>query len=176
MSTFLIKSATSQSSSYPIVLTRLGGPRSRPNPNLKFVEVPGIEPATSWSDMLTTRPTRRSTSWNMLANYRIRFVTQYITYLNICLLHYQPMTDCCRFEILVAWGSSNKSRIDSLIGMCLLAGPDLWRIMLLKITMVFTWPLLSLCKISSPFRENNNMVISFPHLHAVGRNAVNFVP
>ena len=32
MSTFLIRSATSQSSSYPIVLTRLGGPRSRPNP------------------------------------------------------------------------------------------------------------------------------------------------
>ena len=35
MSTFLIRSATSQSSSYPIVLTRLGGPRSRPNPHLK---------------------------------------------------------------------------------------------------------------------------------------------
>ena len=31
MSTFLIRYATSQSSSYPIVLTRLGGPRSRPN-------------------------------------------------------------------------------------------------------------------------------------------------
>ena len=49
MSTFLNKSATSPSSSYPIVLTRLGGSRSRPNPYLKFVEVPGIEPATSWS-------------------------------------------------------------------------------------------------------------------------------
>ena len=47
MSTFLIRSATSQSNSYPIVLTRLGGPRFRPNPHLKFVEVPGIEPATS---------------------------------------------------------------------------------------------------------------------------------
>ena len=46
MSTFLIRSATSPSSSYPIVLTRLGGPRSRPNPQLKFVEVPGIEPKT----------------------------------------------------------------------------------------------------------------------------------
>ena len=33
MSTFLIRSASSQSSSYPIVLTRLGGPRSRPNPH-----------------------------------------------------------------------------------------------------------------------------------------------
>ena len=33
MSTFLIRSATSQSSSYPIVLTRLGGPWSRPNPH-----------------------------------------------------------------------------------------------------------------------------------------------
>ena len=42
MSTFLIRSATSQSSSYPIVLTRLGGPRSRPKSHLKFVEVPGI--------------------------------------------------------------------------------------------------------------------------------------
>ena len=47
MLTFLIRSATSQSNSYPIVLVRLGGPRS-PNPHLKFVEVPGIEPATSW--------------------------------------------------------------------------------------------------------------------------------
>ena len=46
MSTFLIRSATSQSSSYPIVLMRLSGPRSRPNPHLKFVEVPGIERAT----------------------------------------------------------------------------------------------------------------------------------
>ena len=43
MSTSLIRSATSQSGSYPIVLTRLGGPRSRSNPHLKFVEVPGIE-------------------------------------------------------------------------------------------------------------------------------------
>ena len=48
MSTSLIRSATSQLSSYPIVLTRLGGPRSKRNPHLKFVEVPGIEPATSW--------------------------------------------------------------------------------------------------------------------------------
>ena len=36
MSTFLIRSATSQSSSYPIVLTRLGGPLSRPSSHLKF--------------------------------------------------------------------------------------------------------------------------------------------
>ena len=36
MSTFLTRSATSHSSSYPIVLTRLGGPLSRPNPHLKF--------------------------------------------------------------------------------------------------------------------------------------------
>jgi len=48
MSTFLIRSATSQSSSYPIVLTRLAEPLSRPNPHLKFVEVLGIESATSW--------------------------------------------------------------------------------------------------------------------------------
>ena len=40
-------SATSQSSSYPIVLMKLGAPRPRRNPHLKFVEVPGIEPATS---------------------------------------------------------------------------------------------------------------------------------
>ena len=30
----------------PIALTRLGGPRSRPNQHLKFVEMLGIEPAT----------------------------------------------------------------------------------------------------------------------------------
>ena len=44
MSTFLIRSATSPSSSYLIVLTRLGGPRSRPNPHLiktpKFITNP----------------------------------------------------------------------------------------------------------------------------------------
>ena len=35
MSTFLIRSATSQSYNYPTVLTRLGGPFHRPNPHLK---------------------------------------------------------------------------------------------------------------------------------------------
>ena len=44
MSAFLIRSTTSQSSSYQIVLMRLGGPRSRPNSHLKFVEVPGSNP------------------------------------------------------------------------------------------------------------------------------------
>ena len=48
MLTFLIRYTTSQSSSYPIVLTRLGRPRSRPNPQFKIVKAPGIEPATSW--------------------------------------------------------------------------------------------------------------------------------
>ena len=41
MSTFLIRSSTYQSSSYPIVLTRLSRPRSRPNPHLKFIEIKG---------------------------------------------------------------------------------------------------------------------------------------
>ena len=41
MSTFLIISATSQPSRYPLVLTRLGGLRSRPNTHLKYMEVPG---------------------------------------------------------------------------------------------------------------------------------------
>ena len=36
MSTFLIRSATSQSSNYPVVLKRLGGPRSRLYPLLKL--------------------------------------------------------------------------------------------------------------------------------------------
>ena len=36
MSTFLIRPATSQSSSYPVVLTRLGGPSSTSNPHLKM--------------------------------------------------------------------------------------------------------------------------------------------
>ena len=39
MTSFLIRSATSQSGSYQIALTRLGGPRSKPNSHLKFVEV-----------------------------------------------------------------------------------------------------------------------------------------
>ena len=51
---------------------------------------------------------------------------------------------------------------------CLLAGPDLWKRMPLKcskcfITEVFTCPLLSWCTISSPIRENNNVVV-FPLL------------
>ena len=41
MLTFLIRSATSQSNSCPIVLTRLGGPRSKPNSHLKFVRNAG---------------------------------------------------------------------------------------------------------------------------------------
>ena len=49
MLTFLITSVASQSSSYPIILTRPGGSCSRPNPHLKYVEVLGIEPVTSWS-------------------------------------------------------------------------------------------------------------------------------
>ena len=36
MPTFLNRLAASQSISYPIVLTRLGGPRSRPYPHLKL--------------------------------------------------------------------------------------------------------------------------------------------
>ena len=44
---------------------------------------------------------------------------------------------------------------------CLLAGLDLWKRMLLKcsITMIFTCSLLSLCTISSLFREYNNVVV-----------------
>ena len=46
---------------------------------------------------------------------------------------------------------------------CLLAGLDLQKRMLLmcSISMAFTCPLLSWCKISSPFKENNNVVV-FP--------------
>ena len=49
MSTLLIRSATSQPSSYLIDFTRLGGPRYRLNPLFKIMELPGIEPLTSWS-------------------------------------------------------------------------------------------------------------------------------
>ena len=47
---------------------------------------------------------------------------------------------------------------------CLLAGPDLWKRMLLNcsITMVFICPLLSWYKISSPFRENDNIIVLLP--------------
>jgi hypothetical protein len=53
-------------------------------------------------------------------------------------------------------------KIDWLV-CCLLAGTDLWKRMPLKcsITMVFTCPLISWCKISSSFLENNNVVV-FP--------------
>ena len=59
----------------------------------------------------------------------------------------------------------------------LVAGPDLWSRMPLKcsITMVFACPLLSWCKIWSPFRENKNIIgfpVPFPYLHAVGQLVV----
>ena len=47
---------------------------------------------------------------------------------------------------------------------CLIAGLNLLKAMLLKcsITVVFTCPLLSWCRISSPFWENNNILFLFP--------------
>ena len=62
MLTFLIRSATSQSSSYPIILTRLGGPCSRLNPHLKLWKCRELnsQPHDKKSDMLTPRPMRRS--------------------------------------------------------------------------------------------------------------------
>ena len=65
MSTFLIGSATSQSNSYPIVLTRLGGSRFRPNPHLKFVEVPRIKPATLWSEVRHADQRRYTVQYNI---------------------------------------------------------------------------------------------------------------
>ena len=47
MSTFLTWPIISQSGSYPIILTRLGGHRSRPN-LFKIVEMSGIKPVISW--------------------------------------------------------------------------------------------------------------------------------
>ena len=47
-----MSSITSESNIYAIVLTRLGIPRH----TFKIVEVPGIEPATSWSVVSTLTP------------------------------------------------------------------------------------------------------------------------
>ena len=60
--TFLIRSTTSQSSSYPMVLMRLGEPCSRPDPHLKLWKCSesNLWPHNQKSDMLTTRPMRRS--------------------------------------------------------------------------------------------------------------------
>ena len=57
---------------------------------------------------------------------------------------------------------------------CLLAGPDLWKTVSLKysITNVFTCPLLSWCKITSPFWENNNVVV-FPFPFHISMSLVN---
>ena len=46
MSTFLIRSATFQSNSYPILIKWLGVNHSRTNTLFKTVQVPEIEPAT----------------------------------------------------------------------------------------------------------------------------------
>ena len=60
--------------------------------------------------------------------------------------------------------------------MLLVSSPDLWKRMLLKcsISIVLSCPLLSLCTISYPILENDNVVLfSFiPHLHAVGQLVV----
>ena len=58
MTIFLIRTASSQLSSYPIILTKLGGPHSRSNPHFKIVKVSGIEPRPlgQQSDTLTPRP------------------------------------------------------------------------------------------------------------------------
>ena len=56
---------------------------------------------------------------------------------------------------------------------CLLTGPNLWKIMLLKcsIPMVFTCTLITLYKISVSFRKKQycSIILSFPHLHVVGQ-------
>ena len=76
--TFLIRSSTSQSSSYPIVLTRLGGPRSRSNPYLKLwncrESIP--RPHGQQSDTLNPRPMRRSMFLYRFCNVRLDIVLQ----------------------------------------------------------------------------------------------------
>ena len=101
MSTFLIRSATSQSSSYPIVLMGLGGPRSRSNPHLKFVEVPGIEPATSWS-VVTCWPLDQRGGL-IAVILEIKAITARETYCNVAV-------------ILQCSGWSHKSSAESLYG------------------------------------------------------------
>ena len=59
----LIRSATSQSSSYPIGLTRLSGPSSIPNPHLKFVEVPRIEAHDQQTYIKHSYNDRKDVSW-----------------------------------------------------------------------------------------------------------------
>ena len=55
------------------------------------------------------------------------------------------------------------SCLDWLIAMRLVSRSGLWKRILLKcfITLVFNIPLLTWCKISSPSRENNNVVFPF---------------
>ena len=55
LSTFLTRSPTSLSGSYPTALTRLGDPRSRPNPHLKLW-MWGVEPTTSRSVVSHANP------------------------------------------------------------------------------------------------------------------------
>ena len=67
MSTSLTRPATSQSSSYPIVLTRLGRPRSRSNPHLKLWKCRESKTRLlgPYSDTLTPRQTKPKTKENL---------------------------------------------------------------------------------------------------------------
>ena len=86
----------------------------------------------SWNNKVTDFMRRRNMEW-VMAEDLWRFVMN------------RPV-----LTVLVDW-----------LVWCLLAGSNLWTRIPLKcsITVVFTCPLLSWCKISSHFRENNNVVI-----------------
>ena len=70
------------SSSYPIVLTRLGGPRSRSYTSRKISRVqPGIEPGTSW---MAVRRASHYTKQTLVANFIPKIFIIYVFTMRNC--------------------------------------------------------------------------------------------
>ena len=101
--------------------------------------------------------------WIMDSNLQSipRKVSVIRNYIKFCYSLYS--LDICRlfYQNNFSWLYIYIWLVDSLVDMLLVSSPNLWKRMLLKysITVMFTCPILSWCKISNPLRENNNVVV-----------------
>ena len=108
----------------------------------------------------------------------MKMTTQYSSFVLLKTNHYTSMMRCGegKYQRQISYKCLTHCWrcFGELIDWEVLAGPDLWRRMLLKgsIIMAFTCPLLSWCKSSSPFRENNNVIV-FPFPFHIFRQLAN---
>ena len=119
---FLIRSATSQSSSYPIFLVRLGGPLPRPNIHLKLWKCRESTPRPYdlKSDMLTPKQMKRSVNgninmklwYNIISRYIYRFLSfpsvwmdswDFMFLVKITFSGFSFHTNSCWFSNILSW-------------------------------------------------------------------------